>query len=102
MLRAAEVLVEPVHDEPALHFLAHAAGDHDDDGEDDGIAGRLDHCLERIVGDVVEARHERQHDSEKQHHGQKDHRHQRDAEQTLADERSGRPAGLCECLHLAP
>ena len=62
-MRAAEVLVEPVHDEPALYFLAHTAGDHDDDREDDGIAGRLDHCLERIVGDVVEARHERQHDS---------------------------------------
>ena len=79
-VRAAEVLVEPVHDEPALYLLTHAAGDHDDDGEDDGVAGRLDHCLERIVGDVVEPRHERQHESEKQHHRQKDHGHEHDAE----------------------
>ena len=61
---AAQVLLEAVHDEAALHFLAHAAGDHDDDREDDRVTPGLNHRLERVERHVVEARREGQHQAD--------------------------------------
>ncbi len=64
----AEILIEAADDEAALHFFAHTAGEHDDEGEDGGLLRRLHHPLEGIHGNVVQrgAEHEdyRQHEKD--------------------------------------
>ena len=81
---ATQILFEAVHDEAALDFLAHAAGDHDDHREDDRVTPRLNHRLERVERHVVEARREGQHQTNHHDHRQEHDRHQRDADQALA------------------
>ncbi len=85
--RAAQVLIEPVHDEAALHFLAEASGQHDHDREDDGVAPRLHHRFERIARDVVEVRRERQQQPEEENRRHEHDRHQGDPEECLAEHR---------------
>ena len=70
---AAQILLEPMHDETALDLLANAAGNHDDQREDDGVPRRLQHGFERVQRHIVQLRAHTsisaQHDDNHDEHG---------------------------------
>jgi hypothetical protein len=76
-----------VHDEPALHFLTHAAGDHHHDREHHRVAAGPQHVFERIARDVVQLRRILQHQHEDDHHEYEHRRKNPEPEQRLPKDR---------------
>ena len=80
---AAEILIEAADDEAALHFFAHAAGEHDDEGEDGRVLRRLHHPLERIHRNVVQRGPQHEDDRQHEHDHGEGRRNQHHAERDL-------------------
>ncbi len=76
----------------ALHFLAHAAGEHDDHREDPHAPRRGQHRLQRVLRHVVHPRRERLHDAAQADHQPEHDRQVGDAAPHLAPDAAQRRA----------